>query len=207
MRIPKLVFLVGVSVALFAVEGCATKEQATLTTIPPVGEVSTKGIGEHLLTQGFRITVPGLIVKKSQQLGKYKIRAGTYQLGSENKEGQWFDDAADGAGGKENVLLRSSDKKLCVEKVCASLEFSVGDVYKETTKSSFEQTLLYNGKVGSKVTVSYREFSNGMARAGFTNEASYDLSDSKIIGYKGARLEVLNATNTELTYKVIAGFD
>jgi hypothetical protein len=35
----------------------------------------------------------------------------------------------------------------------------------------------------------------------------YDLSESKIIGYAGARLEVIKATNTGIEYKVIKNFN
>ena len=41
----------------------------------------------------------------------------------------------------------------------------------------------------------------------FTNEVSYDLGESKVIGYKGARLEVISATNTNITFKVVSDFD
>ena len=34
----------------------------------------------------------------------------------------------------------------------------------------------------------------------------FDLADGSVIGVKGARLEVLQATNTGLTYKVISHF-
>lgn len=207
MRMKNLVTCFLTTLAVLAVGGCATKRDAELVTMPGVGEVSTRGVGEQLVTQGFRITVPGLIIKKTQPLGAFQIRAGTYPLRNLDKAGQVFDDAASSAGGSENVLLRDSDQQLCVEKVCANLDFSTGPVHITTRKSPFEQTILYSGKVGNKVTVSYREFINDTARAAFTNEASYDLNESKVIGYKGARLEVLNATNTEITYKVLSGFD
>lgn len=50
------------------------------------------------------------------------------------------------------------------------------------------------------------EFSNKLARAAFSNDVEYDLSQSKIIGYKGAKIEVLNATNENITYRVISNF-
>ncbi|EJI85939.1 hypothetical protein AEST_10210 [Alishewanella aestuarii B11] len=45
-----------------------------------------------------------------------------------------------------------------------------------------------------------------MARAAFSTDVEYDLNESNIIGYAGARLEVISATNTEITYKVLKHF-
>lgn len=70
----------------------------------------------------------------------------------------------------------------------------------------FQQTLIYSGKIGNRITIGYRESSGSMARPAFSNDVSYDLSESRIVGYKGARLEVIDATNTEITYKVLNGF-
>ena len=42
-----------------------------------------------------------------------------------------------------------------------------------------------------------------MARPAFSQELKYDISQGKEIGYKSARFEIIKATNTELTYKVL----
>jgi len=55
--------------------------------------------------------------------------------------------------------------------------------------------------------VGYREFSNNLARPAFNNTVEYDLTDSKIIGYRGARIEVIEATNEFRKYKVIQNFN
>ena len=73
--------------------------------------------------------------------------------------------------------------------------------YPVTNSDSFQQTLIYSGKVGDKINVGYREFSSNVARPAFNNEVEYDLSESKIIGYKGARIEVIEATNEYIKYK------
>ncbi|MCV5978658.1 hypothetical protein OFO29_40580, partial [Escherichia coli] len=57
-----------------------------------------------------------------------------------------------------------------------------------------------------KINFSYREFSNDMARPAFNNEAEYDLSESNQIGYKGAVIDVLEADNTKITYRLIRNF-
>jgi hypothetical protein len=69
-----------------------------------------------------------------------------------------------------------------------------------------EQTLIYSGRIGNRIKLGYREFSNGYARDAFSNEAEYDISESKQIGYKRALIEVIEASNTQITYKVLRNF-
>lgn len=71
-------------------------------------------------------------------------------------------------------------------------------------EGSFLRELVYGGIANNVLTLVYREYKNGFARPAFTQELKYDLAIDKIVGYKGARFEVMSATNTELTYKVLA---
>lgn len=73
-------------------------------------------------------------------------------------------------------------------------------------RDSFQQTLLYSGKVGNRINLSYREFAGGMARSAFTNTAEYDLSESNVIGYQGAQIEVIEATNQFIRYRLLSNF-
>lgn len=74
-------------------------------------------------------------------------------------------------------------------------------------RDSFQQTLLYSGKVGNKINIGYREFSNSLARPAFNNNVEYDLSESKTIAYKGAQLEILEATNQHIKFRLIKNFN
>ena len=53
----------------------------------------------------------------------------------------------------------------------------------------------------------YIEFSSTMIRSAFNQNIQYDLNDGSIIGFKEARIEVIEATNTNIKYKVIKHFD
>lgn len=66
--------------------------------------------------------------------------------------------------------------------------------------------LIYNGRVGDALRFIYREFYNDMARPSFTQEIQYDLGISTIVGFKSAKLEILEATNTKISYQVISHF-
>lgn len=71
----------------------------------------------------------------------------------------------------------------------------------------FQRTLIYTGREGNILTFSYREFINNMARPAFTADVSYDLSISKIIGYKKFKAEIIEANNTVIKYKVLSEFE
>jgi hypothetical protein len=73
--------------------------------------------------------------------------------------------------------------------------------------NNFQQSLLYNGRVGQIITIAYREFSGNRARPAFNNEVKYDLSVSKVLSYKGARIEVIDADNNQIEYRVLSNFN
>ena len=81
------------------------------------------------------------------------------------------------------------------------------NTYRRTTAvkiddPGFSQELIYNGRVDNDIKFIYREFSNQLVRDAFTQEVQYDLELSSVIGFKGVRLEIIEATNSEITYRV-----
>ncbi len=68
---------------------------------------------------------------------------------------------------------------------------------------TFDRQLIYGGKTGETIKMTYREFSNSMARPAFTQDLQYDLSQSKKIAFQEMRLEVLNATNEQISANVL----
>lgn len=84
--------------------------------------------------------------------------------------------------------------------------------YSETTtmvkcNDCFKQEIIFNGKVNNSLKFIYREYVNDMARPAFTQDMQYDLAESNIIGFKGLRIEVIKATNTNIEYKVLSSFN
>lgn len=73
-------------------------------------------------------------------------------------------------------------------------------------QSNFVQELVYNGRSGNTVRFLYREFSNNIARPAFTQDVQYDLSDSSVIGFRDLRMEVIEASNTDITYRLLSNF-
>jgi hypothetical protein len=73
--------------------------------------------------------------------------------------------------------------------------------------AGIRKDLLYSGKSGSTIRISYREFTfyNGytIARPDFFKELTYDLSESDIITFEDMRIKVLSATNNEIVFEVL----
>jgi hypothetical protein len=68
--------------------------------------------------------------------------------------------------------------------------------------------LLYDGIANGVLRVTYREYVDSTARPAFYQEVNYELSPngSTTIDFKGVEIEVLDASNNKITYKVIRGF-
>lgn len=76
----------------------------------------------------------------------------------------------------------------------------------DVKRSNFKQELIYNGRSGSTARFLYREFGGEMIRADFNQELIYDLNESSTIGFRGVRIEILDANNSSVTYRVISAF-
>jgi hypothetical protein len=198
--------------------GCRTSVLPALAyqrvTTPEVGAIATVGVGEQLLTQGDGFAANIITISTDQTIGDYVVRQGKYRLSGDNKEYMTYSGVSirnntKGVDKVGNLYLFHKDqgtKIACISRsICDSIEYGL-DQQMTYTKANFQQTLIYSGKVGEKITLGYREFSGDLARPAFNNDVVYDIAVSRIVGYKGARIEVISASNTEITYKVLSDF-
>lgn len=74
---------------------------------------------------------------------------------------------------------------------------------------SFKYQALYQGKIDNKIKISFREFKHDMARPSFTQDIEYQLDKDggTLVGFKGLRIKVIKATNTDITYSVIQDYN
>ena len=66
--------------------------------------------------------------------------------------------------------------------------------------------LVYNGRSGTTIRLVYQEFEEATSRPAVSQQLSYDLADDSIIGFEGVRIEVLEASNVDITYRVLNTF-
>lgn len=87
-----------------------------------------------------------------------------------------------------------------VEKWPAPVDFLKEAMFLE--KGSLKKELIYNGKSKDSIKLLYREFNDDMARPAFSQELSYDLAESKTIGFRRMKIEIIEATNSYIKFVV-----
>ena len=86
------------------------------------------------------------------------------------------------------------------------IDLSMSASTTEDNDNGFSQQFIYNGRVNNEIKFIYREFSSNLNRGSFQQEVQYDLNQSNIIGFKELKIEIIEATNQSVTYKVINNF-
>jgi len=191
---------------------------------PPLDTVVIANIGDSMLRQGKYAEHDAIYIEVEAKAGilGYTLTKGYYLKKGENKKSEFYlpSDGPDSGHVIKDVLvdpfqiirLDKKTGKLCAVSVygieaCTNKANYEKKKYPVSSKDSFQQTLIYSGKVGDKINVSYREFSDNFARPAFSNEVEYDMSESSTIGYKGAKIEVIEATNEFIKYRVLQNFN
>ena len=226
MNVSKLIFGL---IFILLIQGCASPSydyipEKIQTSKPPIGTVNIAYVGDALLTQGVYLEHDAILLDKKIKvglIGNYTFFPGYYTKTGGNQRVGFYQPSELGDGGRvkkgaitdpfQIIEAQYRPQKICGvsvfnAKICTKASFEVTS-QQSTGKNSFQQTLLYSGKVGDKINFGYREFSGNVARPAFNNDVEYDLSTSSIIGYKGARIEVLEATNEFIRYKVFSNFN
>ena len=98
-------------------------------------------------------------------------------------------------------MIVSEDKITMVPK---KINRAMGRKEKITNNSSWREELIYTGKSGSVITISYREYSMNMARPAFFQELKYDLDSSSTIVFKNYRLNIIDANNEKIVFVIIS---
>ena len=82
-------------------------------------------------------------------------------------------------------------------------------VYKTVYPGGIRWELVYAGKSNDIIKIYYREYvaaqSGWLAKDGFTQELTYDLTEGNIIRYRKLQIEVISANNEKIVYKVLSG--
>ena len=196
--------------------------------IPPVGTEAETEIGRSITTSG---RVPGGILVLEPASGKsagnrVELPAGLYRLAGVSANGKFFQADSPPIRLKAFGMSESwpqggvhvSDDPtvppefyylnalgMVFHSPVPSLKFK--EAPPEALNGGFRRELIYSGVAKGVVTLVYREFVNDLARPAFTQTLTYDLSEGDEIGYRGARLKVLRATNMSIRYTMLKAMD
>jgi len=197
--------------------------QSVRFSYPEIGAVVEARLGEPLLDQGRRIEEDVLYVTNEFSPALYVVRPGRFiKIGEDEKYEFYKQDVSEGfsiytgngssASSSASLRINKNNGEACILRsgdltICSKEAQYRREKEQRFTSSNFRKTLIYSGRVGDKIRLSYREFSNGMARDAFTNEVEYDFSNGSKIGYSSAEIEIISATNTLIKYRVISNFE
>ena len=220
-----VVFLVSSCVSL-NYEFLNLKEQK-ITSSPELGSTSTRRLGDTLLSKAIVTFGPAYQIEKGARIGKARTDELNNRMSLIGQQEEFLYDRtrADFVNVKwpdEDLLCAGGD--LCKDINTGKFVLAVFNLYEllfvrdveegkvkeiekvEVDPTNFKQELIYNGRVGDGLKFIYREFSGDLARPSFTQSIQYDLSKSNLIGFKDAELEIIEATNTEISYTVRSNF-
>lgn len=202
-------------------------------SFPELNQIHTTSLGEELVRQGTATTTNGAVLTRENNIRGIRLSPGFYPQIGEDEEYIFtsfnIGNSAAGLGRvtiggglfgpgvyPQSIRFAKAEQETCVVGPGA---YGITQAFCDTEHSynfekrpflsdnNFQQTLIYSGRVGDRIKISYREFSGSMARAAFANEAEYDLSESDIIAYRGAKIRVVDADNQKITYEVISNFN
>jgi hypothetical protein len=174
--------------------------------LPPVGVQNTVALGEKMMEyKNYEaVTAVVLPVTRSNN-GPFPIdMAGPYVVGMQQNVTYYCG----------NVTLRDPLNYGKVQRIC----FTESE-FKEKAPSApakselivpktgnIQRVLEYTGRAGDRLTFSYREYTEtvegSFIRPAYSQEFTFDLSQGNEIGVKGARLRIIKASNTEITYEI-----
>lgn len=185
--------------------------QLRVGTLPPFGQEATEEAGETLFYDEIIKVYKGIRFNDGQivKLGASGFLLRTPFINDRRFNGE---DAYCGLGHQVQALLGSvngPDIGFCfTEKDLAAknLRF-IRTTETVVDQQNFRREIIYQGKVGQELKISYREYINDMARPSFSQELNFEYSEGTVIAVKGAKIQVLRADNTGITYKVVRGFE
>jgi len=221
-----------VLLVILMLSGCASYKQAippklTIISLPTIGEERSSELGETLVKKGKIYTYEGINLENTVSAGdgfflmKYTLRPGPMKATMFDDERIYYTtdkfEAYDAMLGMQlrngGISISKADMKdirlhsngMLVftpnpEPVFSNMQITAVE------RPNFSQELIYNGRTGDTLKFLYREFSTDILRMPFSQDVQYDMKEGSTIGFKGVRLEVLEATNIKLRYRVLASF-
>ena len=189
--------------------GCASVDTAAVVqriVRPEVGQVTTREVGSPLFEVIVARTLPGVRIAAGSRI-RTAPGAIIEPQGPFVAMGSIFCGPADQVADLGGVIRHPLAMTCLTEKQLQDqhVSYTLADVTR-TDPANLQQELLYEGKIGKELKLSYREFHGDLARPAFTQDLTFDLADGDVVGAKGARIEVLKASNVEIEYKVLQPF-
>lgn len=218
----KKCFIIVFAVLICCIQiGCTSMKYNYSPTIsnldfPTLNKETTVFLGEEMLIQGQQQELEVLEVKQLADSFCYDVPPSLYEKKGYDDNKEYFSYIGSDAEVSRNMLcdpiqgmyVDKKNNKLCIittygTTYCLDTEFVIKKVA-IANANTLQKNLIYSGFDGKKVNFMYVE-RHGF-QTGLSHNISYDLSKNKIIGYRGAKIKVINYTNESITYIVLQNF-
>lgn len=205
---------------LTSVAACSEK------VTPPLNAESTAQVGEAILHQGEVYQRAAIHLSEEISFGKdaaYALTPGYYFRTGESDGWESYAPAegpvagrvkkAPGAITLQGSFHYSNDGKTLgvITNFYQAVNAKAKGITRTTRPSwssdSIQRVLIYGGSTGTSIKLGYREIWKNINRPSQDVFVDYDLADSKIVEFEGARIEVIEATNERIRYRVTKAFD
>jgi hypothetical protein len=223
------------ALAIVFVSGCATQQTLETNTVlektgrkPELNTISKINVGDSLFSQFRYWSKTGTRLSDNVSvgfaLGSVRASSGAFLVRSiaNNKtafcteQNTYFDPLA-GAIKPACFVDSKRDGTLTHVLVAPGLVWFEKELpnpvkYEESEllvprQNAFRNELLFQGASNKTLRLLYREFVNDMARPAFFQDVSYDLTSVPMtVNFRSVRIEVIEAGNDGLTYRVLSGF-
>lgn len=181
-----------------------------------------------MVISGQAVVADAIFVPREMVISMYTITPGYFKKVGKTDAGEFFFAGGGADGGQvvphtiadpaQGLIVRAKDGALCVVTVfnflpCdrpqAAVTFPSAEGFERRTRTvpgdASQQALIYNGRDGNRIRLLYRAVSTPLAPA-VSNQVEYDVSASPVIEYRGARIEVLEATTRSIRYRLLQQF-
>lgn len=205
--------VMGLVLLLFLFDGCSRKK-IDIVYIPELNKTATAEVGQNMYEKFYAKVVTRKIVNLSGKQYKFG-KVDDVECATVNRDDSLLDYNCDGyfTHKRGSFINRGKDKNKLEEPI--KYEVVEKREYYPAGRDSFKYNVLYQGKVDSKIKIAYQEFyldkatNLFMIRPAFEQIIDYELEKdgTAVIGFKGLRIEVLKATNLDITYKVLKDYD
>ena len=205
--------------------GSTRQAGAAERVVPPLNTASTAQIGDEILRQGELYQRAAIHLSEEIRFGKdgeYALTPGYYLRVGERIGWETYAPAegpgagrvqkAPGAITLQGSFHYSNDGKTIG--VITNFYQAVNTDAKgitRTTRPSLssekrQRSLVYGGATGTQINLSYREIWKNITRPSRDDFVAFDLAESNVVEFRGARIEVIEATNKNIRYRVTQAF-
>lgn len=211
-----------VAALTITLSGCASKtpksQYVTIST-PVLNKLSETTVGSKLFTQTTGAYAETITVEPFEAYyGGVSSRTVFYKSAGDAFESN--NDSAVSINNSFGEPLRNQNyvqyepekNELCIDSMICFDNTIIDFVYSpEKTltvrKDALQHIIEYNGQIGRILNFTYREFNESMTHKPFSEDFTMDLGEGNSLVYKGALIEVIEASKNKIKYKIRSNFN